>query len=84
MRNNWGSLMDNYGCILFTRYPDIFPDVKNVLHINDQYYCRGIQLENDYIGLMSSELFDITTDEKIYDFMGGLLESDGMVYLTWD
>lgn len=50
MIDNWSHLIekdvDTYGenAVFFEDHPDVFPDIKNVLHLNDYWYVTAVRI----------------------------------------
>ena len=76
----------DYTIINFEDYPDIFPNLSQVLHLNDTWYVSTITFNENCIGSSAAEwqTYNINTG-KLY---GGIIEwelsRDGNLYINYD
>jgi hypothetical protein len=86
--NNWNKYANEEGQIEFEEidpYPTDLPQINNIVHLNDTYYCTGFLANEDMLWSFDAHF---TTHEmngdQTYDIMHWYLDKNGILTIYWD
>lgn len=84
---NWMQYANEDGQLSFDNYPNIFQSLRNIIHINDTYYCTAIRMNNEQ-NLMSFgasiNTYYLLDDESCTDIISWSLNREGELTIDWD
>lgn len=91
IRENWMQYADEDGRLFFDNHPDIFQHPRNIIHINDTYYCNALNCsdlmgdgQNLYSFDAASETYYLADDRRSYDILQWELYHNGELFIEWD
>lgn len=91
VRENWMQYADENGRLFFDNHPDIFQNPRNIIHINDTYYCNALNCsdlmgdgQNLYSFDAGSETYYLADDRPSYDILQWDLYRNGELFIEWD